>query len=80
MTLGSQAPQSANPIRIELPGLRNFNTEDEEDDGFDIEDEEFPLTIDEIRSRVERNLQSMKLSKNGSMKTKSMNNKRGTKK
>lgn len=80
MTLGSQAPQSANPIRIELPGLRNFNTEDEEDDGFDIEDEEFPLTIDEIRSRVERNLQSMKLSKNGSMKTKSMVNKRGTKK
>lgn len=79
MTIGSQVPQNTNPIRIELPGLRNFYTEEDEDDGFDIEDEEFPLTIDEIRQRVERNLQSMKLSKNGS-KNKSLINKRGLKK
>lgn len=79
MTIGSQVPQNTNPIRIELPGLRNFYTEEDEDDGFDIEDEEFPLTIDEIRQRVERNLQSMKLSKNGS-KSKSLINKRGLKK
>ena len=79
MTIGSQVPSNTNPIRIELPGLRNFYTEDDEDYGFDIEDEEFPLTIDEIRQRVERNLQSMKLSKNNS-KSKSLINKRGLKK
>ncbi len=79
MTIGSQVPSNTNPIRIELPGLRNVYTEDDEDDGFDIEDEEFPLTIDEIRQRVERNLQSMKLSKNGS-KNRSLNNKRVLKK
>jgi len=63
MALGSQTMGNTAPITIPLPVLQ-----DEEDDGMDVDDEEIPLPVDELRARAERTLQNWKLTRSSTNK------------
>jgi coiled-coil domain-containing protein 63/114 len=74
MALGSQATGNNAPITISLPAMQD----DDEEPG-DGDDDEVPLTVDELRSRAERHIQNFKLSRGVTMKN-TKQNKRTNKK
>ena len=74
MALGSQNSSNNAPVTISLPAMQ-----DEDEEPGDGEDDEAPLTVDELRSRAERHIQNFKLSRGVTMKN-SKQNKRINKK
>ena len=74
MALGSQATSNNAPITISLPVMQ-----DEDEEQGECEDDEVPLTVDELRSRAERHIQNFKLSRGTTLKN-SKQNKRINKK
>lgn len=64
MALGSQVVQNNAPIQLLVPVLQ-----DEEEDGIEFDDDEIPLSVDELRARAERHLQNWKLARGPTVKS-----------
>ncbi|OMJ85722.1 hypothetical protein SteCoe_12918 [Stentor coeruleus] len=68
MALGSQAVPNNAPITISLPNML-----DDDEEPVDTDEAEPVLTIDELRSRVERQMQNFKLSRGATLKNPKQN-------
>lgn len=63
MALGSQVTSNNAPITISLPAMQ-----DDDEEIPECDDDEVPLTMDELRSRAERHIQNFKLSRGITLK------------